>query len=300
MVADKSEEAYDHLVGDYNLYGYPTSFFDGGQEVVVGGYASETPYRDAIEACGQRDVVDINLFIEAKWVGETSIQVNVTVENSEVGLYEARLRAYVVEPTSRWNDDAGNPYHFGFLGWAFNRNISISYGNTFTETTRWDASRYDYDSIDPDNLMVIGVLFNAEGHEGYAEPPNGHPFTAHYVDQTTVVTPVPDTTPPHVAVSTPQAGWLYLFGRKIGSLSAETAIMLGSTAVTATASDDVSGIDSVDFYVDGTLVASDTDTPYKWNWNLTSLLQKHTIEAVASDGMGNTASESVDAIVLYL
>ncbi len=39
--------------------------------------------------------------------------------------YTGRLRLYVVEPVSRWNMYNGHPYHFGFLGFAFNGVISI-------------------------------------------------------------------------------------------------------------------------------------------------------------------------------
>ena len=39
--------------------------------------------------------------------------------------YTGRLRVYVVEPVSRWNMMNQEPYHFGFLGFAFNKNISI-------------------------------------------------------------------------------------------------------------------------------------------------------------------------------
>jgi len=39
--------------------------------------------------------------------------------------YTGRLRVYVIEPVSRWMMNNGEPYHFGFLGFAFNGDISI-------------------------------------------------------------------------------------------------------------------------------------------------------------------------------
>jgi thiol-disulfide isomerase/thioredoxin len=97
--------------------------------------------------------------------------------------YTGRLRIYVTEPVSRWNMYDGNPYHFGFLGFAHNGAISIDAGDTYTNSMTWNGD------VTESNVMVMAVVFNSEAHQGYAYPPSGNPFTAYYTDATAAATP---------------------------------------------------------------------------------------------------------------
>jgi len=70
---------------------------------------------------------------------------------------------------------------------------------------------------------------------------------------------------------------------------ANGATVSGSVAVNATASDSV-GVTRVEFYVDGTLILSDSSSPYSAAWNSTGAAAgSHTIEARAFDAAGNRA-----------
>lgn len=61
----------------------------------------------------------------------------------------------------------------------------------------------------------------------------------------------------------------------------------GNYAVTADASDDV-GVTKMEFYIDNTLVATDTSVPYGFNWNTTTYANgSHTLSALAYDAAGN-------------
>jgi len=300
MVADVNDDAYYRLVTDYNLYGYPTSFFDGGAEVVLGGYASETPYREAIEDAGSRPVVGLDVSLSTQWVGDNMIAVNFSVTNNDAGSYEGRMRAYVVEPVSRWNDDNGNPYHFGFMGFAINETLSLGYGMTYTSEVVWDGASYGYSNLSQDNLMVIAVVFNGDVNQGYANPPSEYPFDAHYADQAIAAIPIPDTVPPTVELTKPQAGALYMFDRQLFPLPVQRAIIIGQVTVTANAADAISGVEKVTFSVDGTPVFTDDTSPYTWAWNVSSLLQQHTIQATAIDNVGNEATVATEATVFYL
>jgi len=70
MISDENDDVYDRLINDYNLYGYPSSFFDGGYKVLVGGYDQESPYRSRIESCGIRDVHEMDLSLSVEWLGD--------------------------------------------------------------------------------------------------------------------------------------------------------------------------------------------------------------------------------------
>ena len=103
--------------------------------------------------------------------------------------YEGYLRVYVVEPESRWNNFDGEPYHYGFLDFAFNNTISINYQETYSDTIIWDGSQAGYSDIEEDNIMVIASIFNPEISRGYADPPTRGKFETHFVDATAGVKP---------------------------------------------------------------------------------------------------------------
>lgn len=194
MVTDKNEKAADRIE-DYNIAGYPTSFFDGGYSVVFGGKSDTAPYKSAINECRNRAYPNVGVVIDVGWLGESSISISIKIENNG-GTYHGHLRAYVVEPVSRWNNLAGNPYHFGFLDYALDKDVSIE--GVITEETVWNGSSAGYEDITRDNIMVIAALFDAEGHTGYSDPPsNNHRFTAHYVDSAAAASP-PEDSPPSV------------------------------------------------------------------------------------------------------
>jgi len=82
MVADQSDTAYSRLINDFNLYGYPTCFFDGGYKVLVGSQG-ETSIKNSVLQCGQRDVHNLNLSVSADWVGNGIINISVSITNNE-------------------------------------------------------------------------------------------------------------------------------------------------------------------------------------------------------------------------
>ncbi|WP_281999185.1 Ig-like domain-containing protein [Geotalea uraniireducens] len=85
-----------------------------------------------------------------------------------------------------------------------------------------------------------------------------------------------DTTAPTVSISSPATG----------------TTVTGVTTVTATASDNVS-VSKVEFYVNGTLKATDTASPYTFSWDTTSLTNgSYSLTAKAYDASGNVGQSS--------
>jgi len=103
--------------------------------------------------------------------------------------YQGHLRIYVVEPESRWDNYDNEPYHYGFLNFAFNDVISIDYLDTFSETIIWNGNEIGYGDIQENNIMVIATIFNPEIKKAYAEPPTKGAFETHYVDAAAGTTP---------------------------------------------------------------------------------------------------------------
>jgi hypothetical protein len=107
--------------------------------------------------------------------------------------------------------------------------------------------------------------------------------------QTDMITPVsgaslpPDTTPPTVAISSPADG----------------ATVAGTTALTASASDNV-GVAGVQFLLDSANLGNEVaSAPFTLQWNTsTTGIGTHTLSAVARDFSGNTAtSDSISVNV---
>ncbi len=58
------------------------------------------------------------------------------------------LRVYIIElQSTKWKDYNGNWYYHAFLDFAFNQAITISAGETYTDSTIWDgvAARISWD-----------------------------------------------------------------------------------------------------------------------------------------------------------
>ena len=84
MVDDVDNQvAEDRLSQDFNVKGYPTSFFDGGYKVKVGSGISESSYRTTIRSCGLRDVHELDLSLSVEWIDDGVLEIEVIVTNNE-------------------------------------------------------------------------------------------------------------------------------------------------------------------------------------------------------------------------
>lgn len=190
LVDDKDTHAAARNL-EYNIYGFPTVFFDGGYNVQVGGYTgNEADYRAAIQQCGNRTVPQIAPTLTVNWLGNADMDISVAVKNNDPNPYAGNLRIYVTEVSSSmgWHDTTGHPYTFPFLDYAFNGPISIATGDTYTNDINWDGHNYNdghgdnFGNITYGNVAVIAVMFNNSWVQGYAYPPSSNPFHAYYVD----------------------------------------------------------------------------------------------------------------------
>jgi len=152
----------DQRINDYNIYGFPTSWFDGGYEVVVGGYDTWSEYTSKMDICGARSVPDIYAEMTVAWLENEKINVDISIQNNESYQYDGHIRAYIVEITSRWKDYAGADYHHGFLDFAFDEDITIPAGETYSDSNTWDGSSWNNPDITMDNIQVILAVFNSE------------------------------------------------------------------------------------------------------------------------------------------
>jgi hypothetical protein len=91
-----------------------------------------------------------------------------------------------------------------------------------------------------------------------------------------------DTTAPTVSVTAPASG----------------ATVSGTTTISASASDNV-GVTSVGFYIDSSLVSTDTSSPYSYSWSTTSYSNgAHSIYAKAYDAASNTGTSTTISVTV--
>lgn len=82
MVTDMSSAANNRMV-EYNQKLYPTAYYDGGLEIVIGSGYNTTYLENVILQAGKRDVHDLDLTIGSTWLGEGSIDITVHITNNE-------------------------------------------------------------------------------------------------------------------------------------------------------------------------------------------------------------------------
>jgi hypothetical protein len=122
--------------------------------------------------------------------------------------------------------------------------------------------------LDPAHAYYFAVTaYNASGESTYSN-----------------IVSVPELISPEVLISYP----------------ANNASVSGTVSVNASASDNV-GVTKVEFYVNGTLQATDTSTPYLYSWNTSSLTAgSYTLMAKAYDAAGNIGkTTNVSVTIVY-
>ncbi len=109
---------------------------------------------------------------------------------------------------------------------------------------------------------------------GYNVPQGPQPFVL--FSSADFGTPSGDLTPPNCSITAPTDG----------------ATVSDTVTISATATDNDS-VNRVEFYVDGTLLGTDSTSPYSMNWDSTYVLNdSHTLQAKAYDVVGNVAFSS--------
>ncbi len=106
-----------------------------------------------------------------------------------------------------------------------------------------------------------------------------------------------DVEAPSLTIIQPVANQMYIGNFSIPFIK---TFVVGKIYVIVDANDTQSGIDRVEFYVDGELMATDNEAPYQWLWNEDTLFDTHLLEVVAYDRDGNVATASMEVTVFNL
>jgi len=296
MVQDKNSKSEDRLKNDYNIYAYPTVYIDGGYDIAIGEKDLDF-YKEKIAKASKREVPKLYLNVTSKLNEEkTEITTDVFIKNYDEEEYNGRLKLYLTERNS-WQYYGGEGiYHYGFIKYLLDEEIDID-----TKEEKTIETSLKVDSLDPDNLMIVGVVFNSEPIEKYSNPPDEKSFDAYYADACDGSVVVEDANlKPEIGITSPKNGRLHIFGKDITATLNLKTILIGRTPIVIKASDD-SKVEKVEIYIDDDLVAEIKNEPYEYLWKSTPLLKfKYEIKAIAYDDTGKISEEKIDVIALIL
>ncbi|HEY5152229.1 MAG TPA: Ig-like domain-containing protein, partial [Mycobacterium sp.] len=198
----------------------------------------------------------------------TSTAVTVTVANMDGSPPTAPtgLDATAAGPTEVRLTWAASSDNVGVTGYAILRDgeqVGTATGTSYRDTTVQADTTYSY----------AVTAYDAAGNVSSPSLP---------ATVSTPALPPRDTTAPTVELTAPANG----------------ATVSGPTAVTASASDNV-GVTKVDFFVDGTLAASDTTAPYGFAWGSATVTDgSHQLTAKAYDAAGNDATSTTVTVTV--
>lgn len=198
LVGDEGNTNVLSRLTELGITSIPDVYFDGGYRRLLGAQNDEQPYRNALTYCGVRDVPDIDLDVTVGWKGGGTLSITVTVTNNEAEDYNGHLRVYVVEKTSRWEDNGGHPYHFGVLDIPIDKDLSAissskpghprPLSDTYTFKKTWFGSLHGFGDITKDNTLVIASVFDPDSEDAVqtaaAEPTSNSESTLNILFQT--------------------------------------------------------------------------------------------------------------------
>jgi len=88
---------------------------------------------------------------------------------------------------------------------------------------------------------------------------------------------------------------LYISNNKIRPYLIHKPLIIGNIDISVNADDYISGVERVEFYIDGDLTFIDTSEPYSWTWGReNSIRLRHTLEVFVYDYAGNEVSDKMN------
>ena len=144
-----------------------------------------------------------------------------------------------------------------------------------------EINAHDENEVAGTALYLDGNLLSSDVINTTAYPDGSHTLQAKATDgagnvgTSSLINFTIDNQPPSLTITSPAAN------ARIG----------GTVTIQATATDNT-GVANVELYIDGSLVNTFTSPPYQYSWNTTWISGSHTIEMIASDQAGNTATQT--------
>jgi hypothetical protein len=298
------QTATDYVENHYNTLANPVVYIDGGF-VVLSGRKEKSVYEDEIKSALKRNRPSVYINVSAEWdKNESELNIEGNIKNEDGETYNGFLRVYLAEIIStELQNREKEPYHFAFIKFIIEKqNVKISASKAYNFSKSLNVS-----DLDPNNLMVYAVVFNSKSFERFSFLGNQNPFNAHFADDADATEVVEGgNLPPIVKIIIPEAGKLHIGGNPFGDFvkNIKDTYIVGKLTVKAEAEDD-SGIEKVEFLLDGNLISTDEEEPYEFILNKGQLIrrffipQTHTITLIAYDNEEKTNSVSMEIKTIW-
>jgi len=292
-----SQDARDRA-DEFSITGYPTVEFEGGYIEVTGGQDDETNYRNAIETCIDREVLDIDITLTATHEGDAKIKITADISNNDAESYSGTLRIYVAEIMSRYLNYDGDPSVYGFLDFANIKDLTIPSGQSANEVSNWDGAQVtdglgnNMGDINPDNIIIFATMSNSQRATALERTPQSSmALNLYFIDESAAAYLTEgvedDTDPPTVTILEPQP-----YDELSGTIRIDAEIK------------DEGTVGNVDYRVDNSGVwtrmypLGPGDDQYFAFWDTLLVLDgTHTITVRAIDLGNNVETEEVEIIV---
>ena len=104
-------------------------------------------------------------------------------------VYTGKVRTYITEPSSRWRDNDGANFNFGFLDWGPVADLNLADGARWEQSMTWNAATAGFGTISSSNIQVTAAVFTSAQVLTDAYPNYGYWFMANYCDASAAATP---------------------------------------------------------------------------------------------------------------
>jgi hypothetical protein len=102
---------------------------------------------------------------------------------------------------------------------------------------------------------------------------------------------------PQLSITHPRFGKIFVNDQEKMTYRYKTPILIGETTIQANVIPGSSPLEKVEFYSDNILLQTDTEGPYEYLLNTTSI-GIHTIKVIASDTMGRNTTDEMKILFL--
>ena len=190
--------------------------------------------------------------------------------------------------TRKWNDESdGGVESISYYFFHYLANEKQGCGEALYNSKVYYYEHFGFEITQQNwDDAVLRFYSNLYGCNLYGDPSLG------------IYTKKTDTEAPLAGIQQPK-GHLYIGGKEIMPTISGNSIIIGNITINVSATDNLTGIDKVEFYIDDELKASLSKEPYEWLWD-EKIIGKHTIKVVAYDNAGNTASDDEKVLILSL
>jgi len=305
LVSDKNKKAEERLYDHYNIYGFPTVFFDGGYTACCIDVEPEERnadlFREKLSKVESRDHPELYIDVNATWDDDKKeLITDVIVENYENEKYNGILKVYITEIKSRWADWEGTSYHYAFLDYSIDKTIEIKENEQSFFTGTWNSK--DFPDIYPENLWVVAVLFNSEEVKKYSDPPqNEREYNANFADATDGTKVANGTLPPGIGISFPNQWNRYILGKEKGRSILGKTIILGKISIKTNINSEEE-IEKVEINIKGFFREKTItlyEEPYEYMWDTFSF-GRYTITVTVYDKKQRTAADDLEVFAFII